>query len=210
MATTYIVGRVENGEYGVAIAYSAVLIVVMLAAIGLIQLAVGEPQHRPRAAGRDGARRLATNVSLPATGRGNRLSQEAADMAEIRSNAASVEFRNVTKLYGPASSAVNDISLSIEAGKLVTLLGPSGCGKTTTLAHDRRARNGDRRADPDRRRDVTQLPATERDVIMVFQSYALFPHMTVMRERRLRAALFRLAKNGSRRAAPMPGSNWSA
>ena len=55
-------------------------------------------------------------------------------MAEIRSNAASVEFRNVTKIYGNSKTpAVNDISLSIEAGKLVTLLGPSGCGKTTTL-----------------------------------------------------------------------------
>ena len=63
----------------------------------------------------------------------------------------------------------------------MTLLGPSGCGKTTTLAHDRRARNAEHRArvligD----KDVTLLPPNERDVSMVFQSYALFPHMTVM------------------------------
>ena len=55
-------------------------------------------------------------------------------MGKIKSNAASVEFRNVTKIYGKSKvAAVNDISLAIEAGKLVTLLGPSGCGKTTTL-----------------------------------------------------------------------------
>ena len=53
MSTSYIVGRVENNEYGIAIAYSAVLIAVMLAVIGLMQLAGRQPQHRPsRHAGR--------------------------------------------------------------------------------------------------------------------------------------------------------------
>lgn len=102
-------------------------------------------------------------------------------MAEIRGNAASVTFEHVTKTYpGASTPAVNDISLAIEAGKLVTLLGPSGCGKTTTLrmiaglempSSGRILIGGD---------DVTRLPATDRDVSMVFQSYALFPHMTVM------------------------------
>ena len=101
-------------------------------------------------------------------------------MIEIRSNAASVEFRNVTKVYGRSKSpAVDDVSLNIEAGTLVTLLGPSGCGKTTTLRMiaglelptDGRILIGGE--------DVTLLPATDRDVSMVFQSYALFPHMTV-------------------------------
>ena len=102
-------------------------------------------------------------------------------MAEIRSNAASVVFDHVTKIYpGGSQPAVDDVSLHVEPGRLVTLLGPSGCGKTTTLRMIAglelptagRILIGDR--------DVTRLPATERDVSMVFQSYALFPHMTVM------------------------------
>jgi iron(III) transport system ATP-binding protein len=98
----------------------------------------------------------------------------------IRSNAASVVFENVSKVYGGTVRAVDDISLRVEPGELVTLLGPSGCGKTTTL----RMIAGLERASAGRiligEHDVTGLPATERDVSMVFQSYALFPHMTVM------------------------------
>ncbi len=92
---------------------------------------------------------------------------------------ASVEFRRVTKRFG-AVVAVNDVSFVVDPGTLVTLLGPSGCGKTTTLrliaglemASEGQVLIGGR--------DVTLLPATERDVSMVFQSYALFPHMTVL------------------------------
>ena len=91
----------------------------------------------------------------------------------------SVTFQTVRKTFG-AFTAIPDLSLTIEPGTLVTLLGPSGCGKTTTLRmlagleHPTSGRIliGDK--------DVTMLPANERDVSMVFQSYALFPHMTAL------------------------------
>ncbi|TQV71944.1 ABC transporter ATP-binding protein [Denitrobaculum tricleocarpae] len=97
----------------------------------------------------------------------------------IASKAASVSFDAVTKAFGPVV-AVDQVSFRVEAGSLVTLLGPSGCGKTTTLrmiaglemATHGRILIGDE--------EVTSLPATDRDVSMVFQSYALFPHMTVL------------------------------
>ena len=94
-------------------------------------------------------------------------------------NASSIEFHRVSKRYGDIV-AVRDISFSVAAGTLVTLLGPSGCGKTTTLRliagleppSEGTIRIGEH--------DVTHAPAAERDVSMVFQSYALFPHMSVV------------------------------
>src|SRR5436305_1217740 len=95
-----------------------------------------------------------------------------------RSGSASVEFRSVIKCYGSVR-AVDDISFTIEPGTLVTLLGPSGCGKTTTLrliAGLEIATEGQIMVGGE---NVTLRPAAERDVSMVFQSYALFPHMSV-------------------------------
>ncbi|WP_243682201.1 ABC transporter ATP-binding protein, partial [Sinorhizobium medicae] len=91
----------------------------------------------------------------------------------------SVVFRNVRKQFG-VFTAIPDLSLTIEPGTLVTLLGPSGCGKTTTL----RMLAGLEHPTSGRiligGKDVTMLPANERDVSMVFQSYALFPHMNAL------------------------------
>jgi len=93
--------------------------------------------------------------------------------------AARIELAHVTKLYGDVA-AVRDVSFTVEAGSLVTLLGPSGCGKTTTLrliAGLEAATAGRIVIGDD---DVTALAATDRNVSMVFQSYALFPHMSVL------------------------------
>ncbi len=91
----------------------------------------------------------------------------------------SVEFRNVVKRYGDAA-AVAGISFTVDAATLVTLLGPSGCGKTTTLRMIAGLELASEGQILIAGRDVTKLSATERDVSMVFQSYALFPHMSVL------------------------------
>ena len=90
-----------------------------------------------------------------------------------------VKFENITKKFNE-TVAVDNVSCSFDAGTLTTLLGPSGCGKTTSLriiAGLERATEGKILIDNE---DVTILPATDRDVSMVFQSYALFPHMSVI------------------------------
>ena len=97
----------------------------------------------------------------------------------MAARSAPVEVRAVTKRFG-AVAAVDVVSFTIEAGHLVTLLGPSGCGKTTTLrmiAGLEVPTSGQILIGGE---DVTRLPPSARDVSMVFQSYALFPHMTVV------------------------------
>lgn len=93
--------------------------------------------------------------------------------------AAAIEFRHVSKLYGQVA-AVRDISFTIAPSTLVTLLGPSGCGKTTTLRMIAGLELPTSGSILIGGRDVTRVPAAERDVSMVFQSYALFPHMSVI------------------------------
>ncbi len=90
-----------------------------------------------------------------------------------------VEFRSVSRRYGKVT-AVDSISFQVEPGTLVTLLGPSGCGKTTTLRMIAGLEAASEGTILIGGRDVTLLPATDRDVTMVFQSYALFPHMNVL------------------------------
>jgi putative spermidine/putrescine transport system ATP-binding protein len=91
---------------------------------------------------------------------------------------STISLQNVVKFYGPAL-AVEDISLEIAQGEFLALLGPSGCGKTTTLrmiAGFIEASSGRILFDD---REVTHLPPNRRNTGMVFQGFALFPHMTV-------------------------------
>ncbi|MCJ0764961.1 ABC transporter ATP-binding protein [Variovorax terrae] len=94
-----------------------------------------------------------------------------------------IEFRNVTKRYGTdpdAPLAVKGISFEVPQGTLTTILGPSGCGKTTTLRMIAGLESPSAGTILMGGRDVTTLGPAERNVSMMFQSYALFPHMNVV------------------------------
>src|SRR5881398_2920940 len=93
---------------------------------------------------------------------------------------ATVSFDKATRIYpGSTKPAVDQLDLAIEDGEFLVLVGPSGCGKSTSL----RMLAGLEDVNAGRiligERDVTQLPPKDRDLAMVFQSYALYPHMTV-------------------------------
>ena len=91
---------------------------------------------------------------------------------------AMIEIRGVTKRFG-AFTAVNNVSLTVNAGEFITLLGPSGCGKTTLLRLLAGFETPDEGAVLLDGEDVSHVPPYHRCVNQVFQSYALFPHMTV-------------------------------
>src|SRR5208283_5090004 len=94
-------------------------------------------------------------------------------------NMAEVVLENVNKVFPGGVQAVKDVNLKIEDREFVALVGPSGCGKTTTLrmiAGLEEISSGDIYIDGKRINDV---PPKDRDIAMVFQNYALYPHMTV-------------------------------
>ncbi|HEY4570499.1 MAG TPA: ATP-binding cassette domain-containing protein, partial [Kribbella sp.] len=93
---------------------------------------------------------------------------------------ATVSFKSATRVYpGSDTPAVDKLNLEIEDGEFMVLVGPSGCGKSTSLrmlagleeVNEGSIYIGDR--------DVTHRPPKERDIAMVFQNYALYPHMSV-------------------------------
>ena len=89
-----------------------------------------------------------------------------------------IELRSITKSYG-SNTIIKDFNLTINNGEFLTILGPSGCGKTTVLrllAGLEELNSGNIILDGE---DITNVPAEKRHVNTVFQSYALFPHMTI-------------------------------
>ena len=147
---------------------------------------------------------------------------------------AEIAYDSVSKVYDDGTQAVHDLDLEIGDGELMVLVGPSGCGKTTALRmlagleeiSDGEIRIGDR--------IVNDLTPKDRDIAMVFQSYALYPHMTVeqnlafglklrklpkkeikerVQQRRADAARSRSSSSASRarsRAASGSASRWAA
>src|SRR3989442_12362936 len=114
---------------------------------------------------------------------------------------ASVTFDHVTKRFGEDVLAVNDLNLEIADGEFMVLVGPSGCGKTTALRclagleeiSDGKLSIG--------QRVVNQVPSKDRNIAMVFQSYALYPHMTVFDNLAFGLRLQKTPRNDIRRRA---------
>ncbi len=92
---------------------------------------------------------------------------------------ATVEIEHVTKVYPNGSEAVKDLSLDVADGEFMVLVGPSGCGKTTTLRMVAGLEDISQGAIKVGERVVNDLSPRDRDMAMVFQNYALYPHMTV-------------------------------
>jgi ABC-type Fe3+/spermidine/putrescine transport system ATPase subunit len=90
-----------------------------------------------------------------------------------------MKLQNITKIFGK-TLAVDDVSLEIENGEFLTLLGPSGCGKTTILRIIAGLENVTSGVVQLEDVDITNLNPTKRDISIMFQDYALFPHMTII------------------------------
>src|SRR6202521_1403960 len=92
---------------------------------------------------------------------------------------AAVSFDGVTKTYPDGTTAVNSLNLDISDGEFMVLVGPSGCGKTTALRMVAGLEDISRGVLKIGDRPVNHVPSRDRDIAMVFQSYALYPHLTV-------------------------------
>ena len=113
---------------------------------------------------------------------------------------ASVRFESVSKVYNTDSRALSDFSLKVEDGEFIVLAGPSGCGKSTTL----RVVAGLVEATTGRvfidNTDITDETPSKRDIAMVFQNYALYPHMTVFDNMAFSLKMRKLSKEEIKRS----------
>ena len=119
---------------------------------------------------------------------------------------ASIDLVGLSKVYAGGVAAVDDLTLSIADGEFFALLGPSGCGKTTllrTIAGLEDVTSGQLLLGG---KDVTRVPAGKRDVAMVFQDYALFPHMDVTDNISYPLRIQKVAKGERRARAATTGS----
>ena len=112
------------------------------------------------------------------------MSMDNEKKTDLGKKSSGVELRNITKVFqspdtGKDFVAVNDVNLTINDGEMVTLLGPSGCGKTTTLRMVSGFEYPTSGSIYIGGRDVAKIPPNKRGISMVFQSYALFPHMNI-------------------------------
>src|SRR4029079_10122628 len=110
---------------------------------------------------------------------------------------AEIVLDRVTKSYPNGATAVNELSITIADGEFIILVGPSGCGKSTTLnmiAGLEEISSGELRVDGER---VNEKAPKDRDIAMVFQSYALYPHMTVRQNIGFPLKLARMDKAGA-------------
>jgi putative spermidine/putrescine transport system ATP-binding protein len=98
--------------------------------------------------------------------------------SDVTRTAVEVRMQGLSRHYGPVV-ALDDLDLIVQPGELIALLGPSGCGKTTTLRLLAGLEDADTGTISVGGKDITRLPASKRDMGMVFQAYSLFPHMTV-------------------------------
>ena len=162
--------------------------------------ALAEPAKKLTVTGRESAHASSSHSDRPARScrwKGSRFTM------------ATVTYDKASRIYpGSDRPAVNELNLEIGDGEFLVLVGPSGCGKSTSLRMLAGLEDVDRGRILIEGKDVTNLPPKSRDIAMVFQNYALYPHMSVYENMAFALKLRKTSKTGDRppgqggRAAP--------